>query len=359
MDVERITKNEFRPEYLDGCTPILITDGAQDWPAVKEWSPDTLKSKAAKRNLPIAVSDSGRWEYTPDNTAKDPNSQYRLLDVPFHQAADWIIRAAEGGPKYYISPADIRGWPELMSDLDFFQPPWRGPINLWFGSAGTVTSLHYDRANNLYAQIYGSKRFTIFPSEQTPKLYQYPANCALSNFSFVDVENPNFECHPLFREAEPITIELHPAELLYLPAFWWHHVRSTTSSISVNQWWSPALKQHCGANARRVLVTEYIRDRWENLRGIRGLTRQRLIDEAQHAVTTSLAAAVLGAAVALDDWQKWNKAINGTAIESLAPEIIKEKLSMMVADVLDSALEHLRTDDVEVIIAQIRRIIGQ
>jgi ribosomal protein L16 Arg81 hydroxylase len=135
-------------------------------------------------------------------------------------------------------------FPELLRDIK--TPKWIEPngltINLWFGAAGNVTQLHYDIANNFFAQIYGRIRMTLFDPAQTEWLYPYPVQAAVSQASFVDVETPDFIKYSEYRKAQPMECALEPGELLYLPAFWWHHVRSLDAAISVNFWYPPNLQ---------------------------------------------------------------------------------------------------------------------
>jgi len=58
--------------------------------------------------------------------------------------------------------------------------------------------------------------------------------------SYVDCDNPDYEKFPKFREARAWEGMLNPGEILYLPARWWHQVRSLQDAISVNFWWAPA-----------------------------------------------------------------------------------------------------------------------
>jgi lysine-specific demethylase 8 len=53
------------------------------------------------------------------------------------------------------------------------------------------------------------------------------------------VEDPDYTTFPTFREAPPAILcpSLNPGDALYIPAKWWHHVRSLDTSASVNVWW--------------------------------------------------------------------------------------------------------------------------
>ena len=45
---------------------------------------------------------------------------------------------------------------------------------MWLGPGGATTHTHYDISYNFYAQIYGVKRFVLWPPEEHQNLYLYP-----------------------------------------------------------------------------------------------------------------------------------------------------------------------------------------
>jgi hypothetical protein len=69
-------------------------------------------------------------------------------------------------------------------------------------------------------------------------MYPYSLFSSLPNFSRVDPERPDLARYPRFAQASPLTCELGPSDVLLLPSGWWHHVRTTETSISVNFWWA-------------------------------------------------------------------------------------------------------------------------
>lgn len=110
-------------------------------------------------------------------------------------------------------------------------------INAWLGPANTVTPLHFDEKDNLFAQLVGLK-LVILCSKLTPKaaMYAHPKRSLLPNTSRVNPENIKEKYH-LFKEAQLIYILIKPGDLLFIPKGWWHYVRSITPSLSVSYWW--------------------------------------------------------------------------------------------------------------------------
>jgi hypothetical protein len=105
----------------------------------------------------------------------------------------------------------------------------------WLGPAQTVTPLHCDYTENLFAQIWGRKRFVLYPPHHARFLDARESNPVLYASKF-NPDAPDFDSFPQARQAKPTGCVLKPGELLYLPAGWFHHVRALEDSLSVNRW---------------------------------------------------------------------------------------------------------------------------
>ena len=116
--------------------------------------------------------------------------------------------------------------------------------NAWIGTKGTVTPLHWDSYENLFVQLVGYKKIRLFEKDQTKFLYVVSKTKgsgagAQGNMSMVDVEdrnNNNETKFPDFAKAKGHQVVLGPGDALYIPQGCWHHVRSMTTSASVNYW---------------------------------------------------------------------------------------------------------------------------
>ena len=70
--------------------------------------------------------------------------------------------------------------------------------------------------------------------------------------SKVDIFNPDYEKHPKFKDATPISFVLGPGETLYIPFGTWHTAYSLTPTISV------AFDQLSGKN-----YPDFMKDVWD------------------------------------------------------------------------------------------------
>jgi hypothetical protein len=77
---------------------------------------------------------------------------------------------------------------------------------VWIGAAGSTTHTHYDISENFYAQIYGVKRFVLFPPEETENLYLYPFLHPGAQQSQVSFDSPDYELFPRFKQATAVEV---------------------------------------------------------------------------------------------------------------------------------------------------------
>lgn len=100
-----------------------------------------------------------------------------------------------------------KGAPELLSAVDWSIFGFEGRSGkdsaLWMGSEGACTPCHYDTYGyNIVALLSGEKSWTLFGPEDTVAMY--PSRIPFeesSVFSEVDVVQPDFERHPLHKNA--------------------------------------------------------------------------------------------------------------------------------------------------------------
>jgi ribosomal protein L16 Arg81 hydroxylase len=94
-------------------------------------------------------------------------------------------------------------------------------VNAWFGTRGTVTSLHFDSYDNLLSQVCGFKYVRLYAPSETPKLYVQAGGSggtsSQGNISRVKVEEPDLEAFPLFAEARYEETILAPGNVLFIP----------------------------------------------------------------------------------------------------------------------------------------------
>ena len=205
-----------------GGVPFVMLGMLRQWPIAK-LTPEQLKTQFADLRVRARAHDYVEKAFSAKRT---------LLEMPLAQYFDLVSTHTAALPPYLGN----QQLPELNA-LCRWPPYFQKPVEprLWLGPAGTVTPLHCDYDDNLFAQIWGSKRFVLYPPHQADFLYTREVNPVLFG-SAHDPDTPDFEQLPLASQATPLECVVAPGELLYLPAGWFHHVRALEFSLSANLW---------------------------------------------------------------------------------------------------------------------------
>jgi hypothetical protein len=219
----------FRARAAGGL-PFLITGLVERWP-LSLLTPQTLRDRFGDLPVRARVGDYVETAFAPDRAMQDMTMRDYLDLVetgPQNLASDLPPNLPP-----YLGNLELRQlnsmchWPAYLGKM--------GPPRFWIGPAGTVTPLHCDYDDNIFAQIWGSKRIFLAPPHHDAFLYPSEANAILFGSRF-NPEAPDFDQFPLARQASMIECIVDPGELLYVPAGWYHQVRSLTFSLSSNRW---------------------------------------------------------------------------------------------------------------------------
>jgi hypothetical protein len=223
-----------------GTRPVVINGAMDDWKALETWNLDYFRSRFGETTVRVTASRDGICRGDP---ALGFSHVFRHM--PLREFLDSVAPDADANrtERYYLQLLAMRGeFVELREAITIphlIHSPERPGMFLWIGAAGNVTALHFDESFNFLAQVVGRKRLVLFSPDQTELLYPHAADSKIPTMSQVDVERPDFEAFPRFREAQGIEVTIGPGQMLYIPLFWWHTVRSLDPSISVNFWWMP------------------------------------------------------------------------------------------------------------------------
>lgn len=202
--------------------PFLTSGLVKRWP-LTSLTPQTLRERYSHLQVRARVGDYINTAFAPDRAMQDMSmlEYLELADSGLHDLPP------------YLGNLELR---ELNSLCHW--PTWfdkMGPPRFWIGPAGTVTPLHCDYDDNIFAQIWGTKRIFLSPPHHDAFLYPREANAILFGSPF-DPEAPDFDQFPLARQATMIEVIVNPGDMLYVPAGWYHQVRALTFSLSSNRW---------------------------------------------------------------------------------------------------------------------------
>jgi lysine-specific demethylase 8 len=231
MRIAAPTPRELAQAFVARSRPVVLEGLLDRWPAMQRWSIGFLKERCGDARVTVSRTRGGVLAC---------DSRSGLSQEPM-RASDFLTALERGDEVGYL----MAPFEELPASVRDDAPPpaycaharWR-KSKLWVSAPGTVSPLHRDASHNLLAQIAGRKTVLLFAPEERRRMYPYSLFSSLPNFSRVDPERPDLTRYPRFSQASPLTCEIGPSDVLLIPSGWWHHVRTTETSISVNFWWA-------------------------------------------------------------------------------------------------------------------------
>jgi hypothetical protein len=253
-EYEPMDRERFEREIVPKGEPAIFRGLVADWPAVRAGNdgPEVLAQMLlfAATDEPfqawLAPPDvDGRFNFNADFSGFNFERKLATLDQLLELLLGQI--GQEKPHSIYAGGIPIRKHlPDLIPNipvpmLDMTRDTL---ISLWVGNR-THTRTHWDQSQNLACVVAGRRRFTLFPPEQLKNLYVGPLDFTLAGqpTSLVDIDAPDLAAYPRFAEALKTArrAELGPGDAIYIPALWWHDIRSLDDfGTLINFWWRDA-----------------------------------------------------------------------------------------------------------------------
>jgi hypothetical protein len=248
--VEGISASDVPSFIYNSKQPIVLKGFIDDWPIVKEGQESEgalqkyLLNYANDANLVInhgTPDIDGRIFYNEELTALNCKAYKMSLADLFGHLSDH--KCDKNPPLYYMGTTSVKAYfSDLRQENDIHIEGKSPVMNMWMGNQSTIPA-HYDVPNNIACNIYGKRRFTLFPPEQLDNLYIGPLDFtpAGQSISLVDFKNPDFIKYPKFQQAlkHAQVAELEAGDALFLPSMWWHHVEGLTHfNLLATFWWT-------------------------------------------------------------------------------------------------------------------------
>ena len=237
----------FAEECSRAGVPIVLRNSVvEKWRARRKWSPKYIQSKMT--DIAGVYQNDNRW-FGPYYDTRKPLTylserlnNYRT-DVTMSAKAFFrkLRNPSEGEFLYFTGDIDQLGqWAvddiQPLSELLVLNPKLSS-VNAWMGQPHVIAHCHYDGYHNFYAQLYGTKKFTLFQPTNWPGLYPYPFLHPSHAQVQVNLSDPrDQDSFLLAGKARALEVILQPGDLLYMPPLWFHLVESMELSISVNVW---------------------------------------------------------------------------------------------------------------------------
>lgn len=265
---------EFAREYYAKQQPVIIRNAVSSWPAMQKWNVDYFQQTMKNKVVDVAVTPNG---YADGLAVRhEDKKEYFVLPLEEQITMNEFLENLDNpmGAVYYIQKQNSNfsiDFPELKDDIDcslllfaqecFNKPP--DAVNFWMGDERAITSMHKDPYDNLYCVVSGHKDFILFPPHCQPwipkKLYPtgvYERNAdtqqyhikplkdendenepLLTKWISIDPLAPDLAAHPKYSKIQPLHVRVNAGDLLFLPNYWYHHVRQSHKCIAVNFWY--------------------------------------------------------------------------------------------------------------------------
>ncbi|CAK9016599.1 Bifunctional peptidase and arginyl-hydroxylase JMJD5 (JmjC domain-containing protein 5) (Jumonji C domain-containing protein 5) (L-arginine (3R)-hydroxylase KDM8) (Lysine-specific demethylase 8) [Durusdinium trenchii] len=284
---QEMTPQRFKDDFVLAGRPVVISGGASQFlPGLFELNMTEFLAQHENETLDIKVVPRrsrgvGFFECSEELALWDPagarqpprHVQDRLLDrnrvlvrpahvsaFPVHELLELFRTGRSGDTSVYVeyfrmfdalleraeatsgSPHEVLGIGNLEAS------------NMWLGAGGTVGCLHFDPFDNLLGQVSGSKTFWVLPPGAVEEGHLREARFSLSQNGTV-LRSELLNSTSIVNTPEDTRVAeaavgctVAPGDLLFLPAFWWHHVESSEAgsdgwNMAVNNWYSPVWRK--------------------------------------------------------------------------------------------------------------------
>lgn len=233
--------------------PFLLQDSpAHQWPALHQWKSPTYLQKHlpavlhrvttvragypyiyAANSRPLAklpTSQRAWWQHTRKDTVSFANFITRCNASTFYDYVQgWANDFETLAHDLTVSGHGTNAWMHQNRATQ-----WKTKQQVWCScNAHSGSHVHHDHSHNVIVQLVGSKRFILTPPHQWNKFRDAPRISRFVSFS-----QRNFTAAEAAEAAQDqiqnsMDVTLNPGDVLYIPPFWWHHVITTTSQLTI------------------------------------------------------------------------------------------------------------------------------
>ena len=227
-----VTVSEFRNHYLLEGIPLVISDALQDWPLFNMSREQSLSHFAELQGI------TRHGDYVKKTFSTDRDFRSTSMADFIASLEKPASKGTDGQPPAYMGNNILPA--QLLAQIDYppyFERSLYVAPRIWIGPKGTLTPLHRDDTDNLFAQVWGQKSFILAAPHHRPALGTWSTSPkgGLDGCDF-NPDAPDYQRFPAAKDVTFMRIVLQAGDLLFLPEGWFHQVESVTTSLSVNFW---------------------------------------------------------------------------------------------------------------------------
>lgn len=267
----------FLRDHVHPSMPCVWRGACRDWPATQCWSRDSfadLRQKVGDKPLKVTITPNGYADSIVETCNTSDSKVFAQPSVQLHtisevlQACSEKTLLAHGIPYYSEQNSNLTtDAPQLLEDvsqLPFVREAFdfnsassengahfdAAAVNIWVGDERSVTSMHADPFENIYAVVKGCKSFVLRPPSDAAILPKPHLQRAVWTYDSNHVQAENGEneekkgfdsksFHPgwhlqkvdgktawVDEEAIPeamqnsVRVDVFEGDILYLPSLW-------------------------------------------------------------------------------------------------------------------------------------------
>ena len=231
QQVADLSPEAFAECHLRPGVPVVFRGRAAAWPALARWSRAFFQREYGSD--PAVIFDPSQ--------AGSPGCGLSTTTL-----GDVLARIDDPDPPYARFHPLLDRHPELLHDLD---RAWLDSMRvrasfggfpfhtLFLGPKGSSTPIHCAGNENLFVQVQGRKRWRFWRPDARFVL-DPRANRAPAKACPVDPDAPDEAVWPGFEELDHWQVVLEPGDVLYVPAYAWHHVVNLDQTLGAATRWT-------------------------------------------------------------------------------------------------------------------------
>ena len=244
------TSTHVRPwssVFSDG-TPLVFRSLLRDWTAVNRWSPSYLGKKWKRMKVHTTEQDTTRMLSKVQPFGREKQLQWSAsYDEKVVAGSEFFNpNPTNSSDRMYLFAPVEELPPALQKDFQGFNLAQLGtPGNIdsagfWSGRPTIASPLHYDAAHNVYCQIFGYKRFILFPHNVSQLLYSHSRLHPSTRSSFINLRHVDPSRFSKFKQAldnntlYSSEVVLGPGDVLYIPPYTWHRASVVGTDFSMS-----------------------------------------------------------------------------------------------------------------------------
>ena len=232
--------------FVKGEPVVLRNTVVQTWSALTEWNLTYLATNMGTESLEAVKCTNNFVTFDPDGRTplklniSLPFIEANMSTKSFFSCVQHPELCSDGFlGHYYFGTVPKRLKKDLKPDRFLYnlEKDYEAKKQfMWISSAGMITHTHFDQDFNIFVQLVGSKRFTLWSPSQHESLYIYPRVHPLWHKSRINPTHPDPVSMRRFSRSRPLQVELDPGDMLFVPPYTWHYVETLTPSVSLSTW---------------------------------------------------------------------------------------------------------------------------